>query len=527
MLEALRLCGFQFDFGARRNPDVRHPRSGHIKSDIQIAQEAQLLPIQEIAEKIGLGPKDIQPHGHYKAKIPLEVARASGGPDGKLVLVTGISPTAAGEGKSTVSVGLADALNLRERNPVLCLREPSLGPVFGIKGGAAGGGHSQVVPMEEINLHFTGDFHAISSAHGLLSAVLDNHLYRVLAWFWSLSDLMCMAQKILVVGTGLVLLGTGRLEVGAFFFFLTVVGMFVWPIRQMGRILADLGKAQVAFGRIEHILGQPEESDGEDGVQLHSEAVSGGITFSEVSFSHDDSPILENVSIDIKPGSTVALVGPSGCGKSTIINLLMRFYDPDQGCIELDGVPLSGIDRGSLRSNLSVVMQEPFLFSRSLRDNLMMGRNDAQERDIVEAATVAAIHDSIMEFDEGYSTVVGERGMTLSGGQRQRLSIARALLRDPAVLILDDALSAVDTRTERAILAALKERHHRHTTIIIAHRLTTVMQADEVFVMDKGRIVDRGTHAALLERTGLYRQFWDIQQSGASASGVDAGAGNP
>lgn len=178
MLEALRLCGFQFDFGARRNPDVRHPRSGHIKSDIQIAQEAQLLPIQEIAEKIGLGPKDIQPHGHYKAKIPLEVARASGGPDGKLVLVTGISPTAAGEGKSTVSVGLADALNLRERNPVLCLREPSLGPVFGIKGGAAGGGHSQVVPMEEINLHFTGDFHAISSAHGLLSAVLDNHLYR-------------------------------------------------------------------------------------------------------------------------------------------------------------------------------------------------------------------------------------------------------------------------------------------------------------------------------------------------------------
>ncbi len=346
---------------------------------------------------------------------------------------------------------------------------------------------------------------------------LDNHLYRVLAWFWSLSDLMCMAQKILVVGTGLVLLGTGRLEVGAFFFFLTVVGMFVWPIRQMGRILADLGKAQVAFGRIEHILGQPEESDGEQGVHLHSEAISGAITFSGVSFSHDDSPVLDDVSIDIEPGSTVALVGPSGCGKSTIINLLMRFYEPDQGRIELDGVPLSDIDRGSLRSNLSVVMQEPFLFSRSLRDNLMMGRNDAEQRDIVEAATVAAIHDSIMEFDEGYSTVVGERGMTLSGGQRQRLSIARALLRDPAVLILDDALSAVDTRTERAILTALKERHHRHTTIIIAHRLTTVMQADEVFVMDRGRVVDRGTHAALLERDGLYRQFWDIQQSGAGA----------
>ncbi len=149
-----------------------------IKSDIEIAQEAELRPIQEIAAKIGLEPSDILPHGHYKAKIPLDVAKSVGGEDGHLVLVTGISPTPAGEGKSTVSVGLADALNLRDRNPVLCLREPSLGPVFGIKGGAAGGGHSQVVPMEEINLHFTGDFHAISSAHGLLSAVLDNHLYR-------------------------------------------------------------------------------------------------------------------------------------------------------------------------------------------------------------------------------------------------------------------------------------------------------------------------------------------------------------
>lgn len=149
-----------------------------VKTDIQIAQEADLRPIQDIAAKIGLSPQDISPHGHHKAKIPIETARARAGDDGRLVLVTGISPTPAGEGKSTVSVGLADALTLRERNPVLCLREPSLGPVFGIKGGAAGGGYSQVVPMEEINLHFTGDFHAISSAHALLSAVLDNHLYR-------------------------------------------------------------------------------------------------------------------------------------------------------------------------------------------------------------------------------------------------------------------------------------------------------------------------------------------------------------
>jgi formate--tetrahydrofolate ligase len=149
-----------------------------VKTDIEIAQAAELRPIQEIAAKVGLGPEDIVPYGHHKAKIPLDTARSKGGADGRLVLVTGISPPPAGEGKSTVSVGLADALNLRQRNPVLCLREPSLGPVFGIKGGAAGGGHSQVVPMEEINLHFTGDFHAITSAHALLSAVLDNHMYR-------------------------------------------------------------------------------------------------------------------------------------------------------------------------------------------------------------------------------------------------------------------------------------------------------------------------------------------------------------
>jgi formate--tetrahydrofolate ligase len=154
------------------------PKGDAVKTDIEIAQEAELRPIQEIAAKIGLGPEDIVPFGHHKAKIPLETARAKGSSDGRLVLVTGISPTPAGEGKSTTSVGLADAFTLRGRNPVLCLREPSLGPVFGIKGGAAGGGHSQVVPMEEINLHFTGDFHAISAAHALLAAVLDNHMYR-------------------------------------------------------------------------------------------------------------------------------------------------------------------------------------------------------------------------------------------------------------------------------------------------------------------------------------------------------------
>ncbi|MEE2907667.1 MAG: ABC transporter ATP-binding protein [Planctomycetota bacterium] len=347
---------------------------------------------------------------------------------------------------------------------------------------------------------------------------LDNYLYRVLAWFWSTSDLMCMSQKIIAVGTGMVLLSMGRLEVGALFFFITAVSMFVWPIRQMGRILAELGKAQVALGRINYVLGQPEETDGESGATLDGSVLSGAISFQNVTFAHEESaPVLHEVSFDIAGGSTIALVGPSGCGKSTIINLLMRFYEPDEGQILLDGMALNDIDRLSLRSNLSIVLQEPFLYSRSLRDNLAMGRSNAEEVEIVEAANVAAIHDAIVGFDEGYSTVVGERGVTLSGGQRQRLAIARALLRDPAVLVLDDALSAVDTKTERAILAALQQRHHRHTTIIVAHRLTTVMQADEVLVLDQGRIIDRGTHAELLEREGLYQRLWKIQNEGMDA----------
>ena len=360
----------------------------------------------------------------------------------------------------------------------------------------------------------TGSFDHRNATH----RDLDNKLYRVLAWFWSTSDLMCMAQKLIVLGVGLWLLFTSQLEAGAFFFFLTAVGMFVWPIRQMGRILAELGKAQVALGRIQYVLGQSEETDGESGLVLDAASLSGSIVFRNVTFSHAESaPVLLDVSFEIPGGSTIALVGPSGCGKSTIINLLMRFYQPDEGKIHLDGIDLSSIDRTSLRSNLSVVLQEPFLYSRSLLDNLAMGRSSAGEVEIVEAASIAAIHDSIMGFDDGYSTVVGERGMTLSGGQRQRMSIARALLRDPAVLVLDDALSAVDTNTERAILSALQQRHHRHTTIIVAHRLTTVMQADEIFVLDKGRIIDRGSHHELLKREGLYQRLWEIQHEGMDA----------
>jgi ATP-binding cassette subfamily B protein len=204
-------------------------------------------------------------------------------------------------------------------------------------------------------------------------------------------------------------------------------------------------------------------------------------------------------------------VGPSGAGKSTIIKLLLRLYDYAEGSIRLDGREISDLPRRYVRAQFGTVLQEPFLYSRSLRDNIKLGSNSAADRAMEEAATAAQIHESITGFEEGYDTLVGEKGVTLSGGQRQRVAIARALLKDPPILLLDDALSAVDTQTESMILGALRDRHNRKTTLVIAHRLTTLMQADRIIVLDEGRIVQSGTHDQLLGEEGMYARLWKIQ----------------
>ncbi len=338
----------------------------------------------------------------------------------------------------------------------------------------------------------------------------DYRLYLLMAWYWASSDLLCFAQKAIVVFAGAYWLAVGELQVGAFFYFITVVSMFIWPVRMMGRILTDLGKAMVALGRLQDILDEDTESAPVNPADTN--AITGDIIFDGVTFGHgNEGSVLHDVSFKAEPGETVALLGPSGCGKTTIVNLLLRLYDYKTGSIRLDEIELSDLDRQFVRGQMAVVMQEPFLYSKTLRDNLIIGRSSAEEDEMVEATSIACVHESIQEFEDRYETMIGERGVTLSGGQRQRVALARALLQNPAVLILDDALSAVDTATESMILDALKQRHGKQTTIVIAHRLSTLMHADQIIVLDHGRIVQHGNHSSLITKDGLYRRLWEIQ----------------
>lgn len=341
---------------------------------------------------------------------------------------------------------------------------------------------------------------------------LDARLYRVFASFWSFSDLLCFTQQASVVLTGAWLLSRGSILVGEFYFFFAAVGMYLWPVRMAGRIVAEFGKATVAIDRIEEILDLPVETEVDpEGAKTPAD---GSIVFRNVDFAYaPDQAILRGIDLEIHDGETVAIVGPSGCGKSTLVQLLLRFYEPDTGNIQIGGMDIRTLDRNDLRTRVATVLQQPFLFSRSIRDNILLAEPAADAASIELATAEACIHESILRFDAGYETMVGERGVTLSGGQRQRIAIAQALLQEPSILVLDDALSAVDTGTERSILEAIRSRRGRHTTLVIAHRLSTLREADRIVVMSDGRIEAIGTHAELRDRPGLYRRLWEIQTS--------------
>ena len=358
---------------------------------------------------------------------------------------------------------------------------------------------------------FARQDHEINKFGNRNAVFRDNNrrLIKLMGIYWPVSDMIAMSQIGIVLFAGAHYVMQGSLTIGDLFIFLTCEGMVIWPVRQLGRVLTDSGKAVISLGRIDHIRRAETE---ESGFVPSTGRALGGIRAKNLSFAFDDGKqILDGFSIDIKPGETLGIVGPPGSGKTSLIRCLLKLYPYQSGSLEIDGQEVATLNRHWLRRQIGVVLQDPFLYSRTLRENLSVGRAKASQAEIEQASREAAIYESIMEFPEGFDQRVGERGVTLSGGQRQRLALARALLKDSPVLVLDDSLSAIDTKTEQLILKALQKRKGRQTTLVIAHRLSSLAYVDRIAVIDRGRLVQLGSHEELSVAPGLYRRLCQIQ----------------
>jgi ATP-binding cassette subfamily B protein len=343
--------------------------------------------------------------------------------------------------------------------------------------------------------------------------VRGKRLLTMHALFWPISDILCGLQMLGGYTVGALMTINGVITVGDYIAYVGLVLWIIWPMRNLGRFIVQMSTGLVSFGRVRAVIREDREPL-DEGSYVPTGGVNGEVVFDGVCFGYEgDERVLKEITFRAEPGQAIALLGPTGSGKTSLVNLLPRFYEYGHGSLTLDGVELKAYPRHFLRQQIGIVEQEPFLFSRTIRENISYGVDrDVTDEEVVAAAQAAAIHDTILTFPEGYDTLVGEKGVTLSGGQKQRVAIARTLLKDPCILILDDSTSSVDTETEAEIRAALEHLMHGRTTFIIAHRIQSVMDADLILVLDHGRIVQRGTHEELIvDEAGIYRRIFDMQ----------------
>jgi ATP-binding cassette subfamily B multidrug efflux pump len=343
-------------------------------------------------------------------------------------------------------------------------------------------------------------------------------LVKVQALFFPLMIFLIGLSNIIVIYIGGVQYMNGEIaSLGVIAKFIIYVNLLTWPVATVGWVTSVIQRAEASQKRINEFLKQ--DPDIKNNVSTHSK-IEGNIEFKEVSFTYSDTNIqaLKNISFQLKQGQTLAILGKTGSGKSTILDLIGRLYDVQKGQINIDGVQIDQLNLSDLRQNIGYVPQEAFLFSDSIRNNIMFGKEDASEEDVIAAAKNADVHKNIKKFTNGYDTILGERGITLSGGQKQRISIARAIIKEPQILLFDDCLSAVDTETEEKILKSLVKVTEGKTTIIVSHRVSSAKNADKIIVLEDGKIIQEGTHNVLIGVDGYYKHLYEKQLTESSSN---------
>lgn len=337
-------------------------------------------------------------------------------------------------------------------------------------------------------------------------------LCTVLSLFWGTGDLVSGLQIMLIVVLGSCFCVQGEMTAGEFIAFVSYNTMLIWPVRSLGRTISEMSKASVSVERLRYIMNSEAEHDKADAV---TPQLNGDIVFEHVNFGYGDVPVLRDVSFTIPKGTTFGILGGTGSGKSTLMHLMNRLYDlpKENGRITIGGVDIADMKGQWVRQNIGMVLQEPFLFSRTIGENIGITKEKISLSEIREAAAIACVDHAVMEFTNGYDTVVGERGVTLSGGQKQRTAIARMLVQKTPIMVFDDSLSAVDAQTDAMIRQALQDKLAEATVILIAHRVTTLMQADCIMVLDKGQILEMGSHEELMKKQGVYRKIYDMQMT--------------